>query len=106
MQRSSRTPDQYLQTLPEPQAADIRQLDMAITEVMKDHERYLIEGTFWGGTEQEIIAYGNHVYKNRSGKIVEWHIVGLALQKNYISVYVNAVEGDKYLAEIYGKKLG
>jgi len=30
----------------------------------------------------------------------------LALQKNYISLYVNAVENGKYVSEICGKDLG
>ena len=46
------------------------------------------------------------MYKNRSVKTVEWHYVGLALQKNAISVYVNAVEDDKYLTESYADRLG
>ena len=33
-------------------------------------------------------------------------MVGLAQQKNYISVYVSAVEGDEYLSEKYGPDLG
>lgn len=106
MQRSDRSPDDYLSALPQPQGADIRTLDASIAEVMKGHDRYLIEGKFWGGSDQEIIAYGHYVYKNRSRKTVEWHIAGLALQKDSISVYVNAVEGDTYLTEAYGKKLG
>ncbi|MBX3071850.1 MAG: DUF1801 domain-containing protein [Thermomicrobiales bacterium] len=106
MQRSKRTPDDYLAALPEPQAADMRRLDDAISTVMAGHERYLIEGKFWGGSDQEIIAYGTHVYTNRSGKTVEWHIAGLALQKNYMSVYLNAVEDNRYLVETYASRLG
>ena len=33
-------------------------------------------------------------------------MVGLALQKNYISVYLNAVEDRQYLSEKYGSDLG
>jgi hypothetical protein len=33
-------------------------------------------------------------------------MVGLALQKRYISVYVNAVDGGQYVAEKYRKRLG
>jgi len=106
MQRSSRTPDEYLACLPEPQATDIRLLDSAISSEMAGHERYLIEGKFWGGTDQEIIAYGTYTYTSRSGKSGEWHIVGLAQQKNYISVYCNAVEGDTYVVETWADRLG
>jgi len=40
------------------------------------------------------------------GKTVDWFIVGLAVQRNYLSVYVNATEGRAYLAERYAKRLG
>ena len=40
------------------------------------------------------------------GKRVEWFVVGLARQKHYISVYINAVEERQYLAEKYGKTVG
>jgi hypothetical protein len=84
----------------------MRVLDGAIAGVMAGHDRYLIEGRFWGGSDQEIIAYGRHTQRNRSGKTVEWHIAGLALQKNYLSVYINALEDDQYLVERYAHTLG
>jgi hypothetical protein len=37
---------------------------------------------------------------------MEWHTVGLASQKNYISLYVCAVMDGKYIAETYKKDLG
>ena len=40
------------------------------------------------------------------GRTVEWFMVGLALQKQYISVYVNAVEDRQYVAEKYAPELG
>ena len=64
------------------------------------------EGVFWGGSEQQIIGYGNYSYQRSDKTQVEWFIVGLTRQKNYFSVYVNAVEGKTYLAELYGPQLG
>lgn len=81
-------------------------LDQAITAIMEEHERYLIEGKFWGGSVQHIIAYGSYTYTTRSGTTDEWHIVGLAQQRAGISVYVNAVEDGKYLTEAYAGRLG
>ncbi len=37
---------------------------------------------------------------------VEWFLIGLAFQTNYISVYVSAVEGREYVAEKYGEEIG
>ena len=59
-----------------------------------------------GLCEQQIIGYGNFSYVRSDKKQVEWFLVGLARQKNYFSVYVNAVEGKQYLAEIYNSRLG
>lgn len=73
---------------------------------MGRHNRVLWTGIFWGGSEQAIIGYGDYTYTRPRGKTLEWFIVGLAVQKKYISVYVNAVEGDQYLAEKYAERLG
>ncbi|HUF58695.1 MAG TPA: hypothetical protein VMR89_04310 [Actinomycetota bacterium] len=60
----------------------------------------------WGGTDQTILGYGNFSYRSSSGKDVEWFLIGLANQKDYVSVYVNAVRDRKYLPEVYGSRLG
>lgn len=38
--------------------------------------------------------------------MIDWPTVALASQKNYISLYVCAVEDGKYIAEKYRAKLG
>lgn len=37
---------------------------------------------------------------------MEWFKIGLVAQKNYISIYVNAIEDKQYLSENYADKLG
>jgi hypothetical protein len=69
-------------------------------------ERVLWEGVFWGGTTQHIIGYGSYRYKGRSGAEGEWFIVGLAAQKNYLSLYVNAADDGQALAKVYAPRLG
>ena len=64
------------------------------------------EGRFWGGSDQRIIGYGDYSYTRSDGKTVEWFIVGLAQQKQYISVYVNAADETGYLTEQYADRLG
>jgi len=51
-------------------------------------------------------GYGIFKYKNYKKEIIDWPIVALASQKNYISIYVCAVESGEYLAERYKNKLG
>ena len=51
-------------------------------------------------------GYGTFKYKSYRGAIMDWPVIALASQKNYISIYVCAVEGGKYIAEKYKSKLG
>jgi hypothetical protein len=106
MERRGTDPDQYLQSLP----ADIREemvgLDALITSAMPGRRRVVWEGTFWGGTEQTIIGYGDLVQERPGGATVEWFVVGLARQKNYFSIYVNATAAGRYLVADYAGRLG
>lgn len=51
-------------------------------------------------------GYGSFKYKNYKKEIVDWPVVGLASQKNYISLYVCAVKDGEYIAEKYKNELG
>ena len=51
-------------------------------------------------------GYGSFKYKNYKKEIINWPIIALASQKNYISIYVCALEGGEYLAEKYKDELG
>jgi len=106
MQATDTQPGEYLASLPDGVRQDMTALDREITRVMEGRRRVLWEGRFWGGSEQRIIGYGDFSYTGRSGKSVDWFVVGLAAQKNYITVFVTAVEDGAYLAESAGKRLG
>jgi hypothetical protein len=106
LRRTDSPVDTFLEGLEGERSDDIRTLDTAIRRRMPDAGRFLYEGTFWGGSDQQIVGYGVIDYRNRSGDDVEWFMVGLALQKNHISVYVNAVEDGQYLLRRYEGKLG
>lgn len=106
MEKTDRDVDAFIASLPDGVRDDIRELDAAIAAVMQGHERVLYEGTFWGGSEQEIIGYGAIESPRSGGTTVEWFIVGLAVQKKHLSVYISAVEDGKYLSEQYGHELG
>lgn len=51
-------------------------------------------------------GYGSFKYKNYKGETIDWPTVALANQKNYISIYVCAIDGNEYIAEKYADKLG
>lgn len=106
MERTTKSVDEHLASIEGDRGEDIRRLDEIIREQMPDVGRHLYEGTFWGGSDQQIVGYGILDYRNKSGSDVEWFLVGLAEQKNYISMYVNAVEDGKYLLDQYEGRLG
>lgn len=106
MERTDRDVDDFLAGLPDDIRDDMVDLDRLITDVMADHPRELWDGKLWGGTRQEIVGYGRQTYLRSDKQQVEWFLVGLARQKDYLSVYVSAVEDGRYLAEAHGPHLG
>lgn len=106
MEKSATPVDEYLAALEDPRRADLERLDRLIVERMPAAERALWTGVFWGGSDQEIIGYGDWSYTKGDGSTVNWFRVGLALQKKHISVYLNASEEGEYLAKRYGGRLG
>ncbi|MBP9819160.1 DUF1801 domain-containing protein [Candidatus Woesebacteria bacterium] len=53
-----------------------------------------------------MLGYGSFPYTNYKKEKIEWPVIALANQKNYISVYVCAMVDGEYLAESFAKQLG
>lgn len=53
-----------------------------------------------------MLGYGSFPYTNYKKEEIEWPVVSLANQKNYVSVYVCAVDDGEYIAEKHKDKLG
>ncbi len=53
-----------------------------------------------------MLGYGAFPYKNYKKEAIEWPVIALANQKNYVSVYVCALKDGAYIAELYAKELG
>ncbi len=53
-----------------------------------------------------MLGYGSFKYLDSKKKPQEWPVVALANQKNYISLYVCALDDGEYLAEKYQDELG
>lgn len=106
MKRTDTDVAEFLSSLEGKQGEDMRYLDSVISGMMPGHERLLYEGKFWGGSDQQIVGYGVLDYANTSGGDVEWFLVGLAAQKNNLSIYVNAVSDGGYLLREYEGRLG
>jgi len=106
MEKTSADPTFFIQSLPPDVRTDIEALDDVISEVMRGHPRVMWEGKFWGGTDQRIIGYGDLTYSRPGKETVHWFIIGLAQQKDHISIYVSAADEDGYLVKKYQDRLG
>ncbi len=51
-------------------------------------------------------GYGSFPYKNYKKEIIQWPVISLASQKNYISIYICAIQNGEYIAEKYKQHLG
>lgn len=94
---SAKSVAEYIGALPKERKEIIQFLHTLIkktTPKLKPHFAY------------NMLGYGSFPYKNYKKETVLWPTVALASQKNYISLYVCAVHGGKYLAEEYKKDLG
>src|SRR5688572_19731949 len=53
-----------------------------------------------------MLGYGSFPYRNYKKELIQWPTIALANQKNYVSLYVCAVENGQYIAEKHKKELG
>jgi hypothetical protein len=83
--------------------SDLEKLDKFIRASAPALKCYFHAGTPAGqpGMRFKMIGYGRHYYLSKSGQKVEWPIIGVALQKNYISVYVSAYRKKVPLVGVY-----
>ena len=106
MERTGADVDAFLAGLPDARRDDMVALDQLIRTHLGARERELWEGVFWGGTDQQIIGYARIEQPRPKGPAVEWFLLGLALQKDHLSLYVNAVADGAYLTKKYASRLG
>lgn len=99
-------PSEFIATLPKEYQDEVVILDRYISSAMRKLPRVMWEGILWGGTDQQIIGYGSTSHTKKGSPPTDWFIVGLAVQKNYISLYINVPEGKQVFTQKYKKKLG
>ena len=88
---------EYLAAVPAERKVMIKALDDLIRKAVPKLKRHFA---------YNMLGYGSFLYKSRSGKPMEWPVIALANQKNYVSLYVCSISQGKYLAEQYKKDLG
>lgn len=106
MERTGADVDASLTGLPDARRDEMTTLDAIIRRHLGSRERQLWKGVFWGGTEQQIIGYAPIEQPPPKGPAVEWLLVGLAMQQQHVSLYVNPAVDDTYLTKRYAGRLG
>ncbi len=94
---SAKTAKQYFDSLPAEQRQAMESLDKLIKKtapVLKPNFIYNMPG------------YGRFKYTNYKKDVIDWPVIAIASQKNYISIYVCAVKNGEYIAEQYKRELG
>lgn len=97
----------YLDFDPE-RKPDLVKLHKLMARAAPALKRYFHKGTPAGspGMRMKMIGYGKFHYANKSKRPIEWPVIGVALQKNYISVYVSLTKAGAPLVPAYAGRLG
>ena len=89
--------------------AELRALDALIKAAAPSLARWFVPGTPSGepGMTMTMIGYGRFEYTVKSSTVpVSWPVLGLALQKNYISLYSSVSGDDRPFTVGYSGRLG
>ncbi len=98
----------YITSQPEPKRSDMQALHRIILEVMPACKLWFLDGKDSKNktVSNPNIGYGLHTIKYADGKTREFYQIGISANKTGISVYILGLKDKKYLAQVYGKKLG
>lgn len=88
---------EYMDQLPEERKTILKELDRLIRSNAPD-----LKPTF----SYNMPGYGAFQYTNYKNEVIDWPTIAIASQKNYVSLYVCAVEDNQYIAEKYKDDLG
>ena len=97
----------YLDFDPE-RKRDLTELHRLVVAAAPALKRHFHQGTPAGeaGMRMKMIGYGKFRYAIKSGKTTDWPVIGVALQKSYISVYVTVTRQGAPIVSRYAGKLG
>ena len=93
---NAKTHEQYIAEVEEARRADIQTLHDMVREEAPELEPTMEFG---------MLGYGKYHYKYKSGREGEWMKIGIANNKQYISLYSCAADEDGYVAERYRGRL-
>jgi hypothetical protein len=87
----------FIESLEEPRRSEIAELHALIRDVAPELEVQAGE---------RMIGYGPYHYRYASGREGDSHLLALAPNKRYISIYVQSTKDGAHLAESYAGRLG
>ena len=96
MKNNAKTPTEYINSLEEPRKTEIKKLHSFICKTVPNLKPHMKYG---------MLGYGTYHYKYASGREGNWMVIGLANQKNYISLYACLSDGKQYVAEKHKRDL-
>lgn len=88
---------------------ELRTVDGIIRHGAPGLQRWFVAGTPAGkpGMSMSMIGYGRFTYQVRSSdQPINWPILGLALQKNHLSLYISARRDGSSIVSGYAGRLG
>jgi hypothetical protein len=94
---AAKTVNEYLAAVPEARRESVLALHKFIQKAAPKCKPYFATN---------MIGYGKFKYLNYKKETIDWPIIALANQKQYISVYVCSVVDGEYVAEKHKKELG
>jgi hypothetical protein len=98
----------YISSQPEPKRGDMQALHSIILQIMPACKLWFLDGK---NSENKTVSnpnigYGFHIMKYADGKTREFYQIGLSANTTGISVYILGIDDKKYLAQMYGEKIG
>lgn len=90
------TPAEYIARVEEKRRPDIQRLHELVREVAPELEPTMEFG---------MLGYGTMHYRSASGREGDWAKIGIANNKQYISLYCCAADSRGYVAERYRERL-
>ena len=100
MRIEASTIEEMLAAVSPARRSDLEIVDGVIRQAAPELERQL-----YAGPSITMIGYGSMDWHNQSGQGV-WPLIGMASQKQYISLYVAASKDGESIAEHYRDRLG
>jgi hypothetical protein len=93
----AKTVEEYLEAVPEERREAVLTLHKYIQKTVPTLKPYFATN---------MIGYGKFKYQNYKKETIDWPIIALAKQKQYISIYVCSVVNGEYVAEKHKDTLG